>query len=271
LIDTALAYGNGHSERLIGQLLRQRKESIFVATKIPPRNLRWPAHGLAHEAFPASHIVESAEASLGNLGIERIDLMQLHVWHPNWLSSAEWYDALCDLREQGKIAHFGVSVNDHQPESALDLVRSGKVDTVQVIYNIFEQAPEDQLFPLCREKNVGVIARVPFDEGALTGGITPTTRLPKKDWRNIYFKANRKELVYQRIQKLQTLLGEEAPTLPLLALKFCLHHPAVSTVIPGMRSAEHAIENTSVCDSASLSSAMIAKLRPHRWEKNFYP
>ncbi len=270
-IDTALVYGDGHSERLIGEFLPERSERIYVATKVPPANFQWPARGSLPEVFPERHIRESTETSLRNLKLERIDLQQLHVWNPDWLGQDEWHRCLEDLRSAGKIARFGVSVNDHQPESAVALVRSGQVDTVQVIYNVFDQKPEEELFPACREQNVGVIVRVPFDEGALTGAITPETTFPKKDWRNHYFKGDRKEQVHRRVRKLEQLLGDEAKTLPELALRFCLHDPAVSTVIPGMRSPDHVESNTAVSDQPPLSPGLIEKLRAHRWEKNFYP
>ncbi len=205
-----------------------------------------------------------------NLGIEAIDLLQLHVWDPSWIEDSQWYDALKELQAMGKIVHLGISINDHQPNSALELVRSGKVDTDQVIYNIFDQACEDQLLSLCLEKDVGVIARVPFDEGALTGTITPETKFPKKDWRNFYFKGDRKRQVLDRVQELTKLLGVEVPTLPQLALRFCLHHEAVSTVIPGMRSVGHVEANLAASDQTALSGEMILSLRNQRWYKNFY-
>jgi aryl-alcohol dehydrogenase-like predicted oxidoreductase len=269
-VDTALAYGDGYSENLVGRFLRERKQRIYVATKVPPKNRIWPARGSLEEVFPPEHIIGCAETSLRNLKIETIDLLQLHVWDPSWFKEDSWYEVLRKLRDQGKISFFGISINDHEPNSALELVRSGKVDSVQVIYNIFDQSPEDQLFALCQQNNVGVIARVPFDEGALTGDITPETRFPKKDWRNYYFKGDRKQQVFERVGKLKGVLDGEAKTLPELALKFCLSHPAVSTVIPGMRTAAHVESNVGVSEAPRLSAQMIQKLRQHRWEKNFY-
>lgn len=270
-IDTALAYGNGHSEELVGRVARERSETLYVATKVPPKNEKWPSQGTLDEVFPADHIVQSTEQSLSNLGFERIDLQQLHVWDPSWLAREEWYEALDQLRAEGKIRYFGVSVNDHQPGSAVGLVRSGKVDTVQVIYNIFDQSPEDELFVACRQENVGVIARVPFDEGALTGKITPDTEFPKGDWRRLYFKGDRKQEVHARVEELRQLLNGEVGTLPELALRFCLHHPAVSTVIPGMRSVQHVEENIAVSSRPKLSDRVLSSLRRSRWIRNFYP
>ena len=211
--DTALVYGNGHSETLIGKVLRQTKEHVYVATKVPPKNFHWPASGRLDEAFPREHIVNCVERSLVNLGVETIDLLQLHVWSPDWLLEEEWYATLCRLRESGKVAYFGVSVNDHEPDSALEVVSSGKIDTVQVIFNIFDQSPLDRLFLACEKMQVGVIVRVPFDEGSLTGKITPTTTFPKGDWRNRYFSGDRRRQVCERVSRLETLLGEEVTTL----------------------------------------------------------
>jgi len=270
-LDTALVYGNGHSEKLVGEVVRARSERIYVATKVPPKNRIWPARGSLEEVFPSDYIVDCVENSLRNLGLERIDLLQLHLWDSEWLKRDEWFETLTELRQQGKMAYFGVSINDHQPDSALELVRSGKIDTVQVIYNIFDQSPEDRLFSTCLEQNVGVIVRVPFDEGSLTGKITPQTVFPKGDWRHAYFKGDRKEQVHERITVIESLLGEESNSLPDLALRFCLHPEAVSTVIPGMRSIKHVLANSSASEQPRLSSAMIEGLRKHRWVRNFYP
>ncbi|GAB4120017.1 MAG: aldo/keto reductase [Acidobacteriota bacterium] len=270
-IDTALAYGDGHSERLCGRVLKERKERLYLATKVPPMNLIWPARGTLDEVFPTHHIIGCVERSLRNLAVERIDLVQLHVWDPSWLARDDWYETLCRLRDQGKLSFFGISINDHQPDSALEVVRSGRIDTVQVIYNIFDQSPEDHLFAACQQMDVGVIARVPFDEGSLTGKITPDTVFPEGDWRNEYFKGDRKREVWERVSRLMPLLGTEVSTLPELALRFCLHHPAVSTVIPGMRTVRHALDNIRVSDLPPLSPSLIERLREHRWVRNYYP
>jgi aryl-alcohol dehydrogenase-like predicted oxidoreductase len=270
-IDTALVYGNGHSEQLVGEVVRERPERIHVASKIPPKNFRWPSHGTLDEVFPSRHIVESVEHSLANLKIECIDLIQFHVWNAAWLSNEAWFETVQELRRQGKFNFFGVSIDDHKPDSALDLVRSGKVDTVQVIYNIFDQSPEDALFDACREADTGVIVRVPFDEGALTGKITPETVFPPGDWRERYFAGDRKREVHERTRQLAELLGEEVETLPELALRFCLHPVAVSTVIPGMRTTRHVAANVSASDRPPLSPRTLSELRKHRWVRNFYP
>jgi aryl-alcohol dehydrogenase-like predicted oxidoreductase len=271
-IDTALAYGQGHSERLVGQVVKQRREAIYVATKIPPRNRRWPAHKGTplRETFPAQYIRECTESSLRNLKVDVIDLQQFHVWDDEWTDDAEWYDMICTLKEEGKIRFFGVSVNDHEPQNAIRITDSGKIETVQVIYNIFDQSPAEQLLPLCLEREVGVIVRVPFDEGGLTGQITPETSFPEGDFRARYFRGERKVQVYERAKRLEQLLGKEAATLPELALRFCLSHNAVSTVIPGMRTLEHVEMNVAVSNGRGLSKELLDELKNHQWLRNFY-
>lgn len=271
-VDTALVYGEGHSERLIGRFLKERKDKIVVASKIPPMNRHWPARRgtKLSEAFPFDHIITSTETSLRNLGVDSIDIQQFHVWTDEWTDIPEWFEAISHLKEQGKIRFFGVSLNDHQPENALNLGASGRVDTFQVIYNIFDQASEVKLFPLCVENNIGVIVRVPLDEGALTGSVTSSTVFPKGDFRDKYFRGDRKQQVEERVERLRTLLGVEARTLPDLALRFCLSNAAVSSVIPGMRKTRHVEANCSVSDGKMLSQALLETLRQHRWGKDFY-
>jgi aryl-alcohol dehydrogenase-like predicted oxidoreductase len=271
-IDTALVYGDGHSETLVGKFVKERKEGITVASKIPPKNQRWPARKGTHlrDAFPYDHIISSTEQSLRNLGLEQIDLQQFHVWTDEWTDEAEWYDAITRLKEEGKIRYFGISINDHEPGSALQVGASGKVDAFQVIYNIFDQSPETDLFPLCREKNIGILARVPLDEGGLTGAITSSTTFAPGDFRNNYFKGNRKEHLEARVKKLTPLLGGESATVAELALRFCLAAEAVSTVIPGMRTVRHAEANCRLSDGRTLSASLLQELGKHRWERNFY-
>lgn len=272
LIDTALAYGPGHSERLVGQLVRERQETIAVATKVPPKNNRWPASpGVpVAEIFPGAHIIESCESSLQNSGLEILDLLQLHVWHDDYLSQGDWQAAFDRLKQAGKVRFVGISINDHDPASALRAVASGIFDTVQVIYNIFDPTPAEELLPLCLKHDVGVLARVPLDEGGLTGAITPDASFAEGDFRNRYFKGDRKRQVFERAQALEALLGEEAASLPELALRFCLSHPAVSTVIPGMRSVRNVERNVALSDGRCLSPGLLAQLSRHAWPRNFY-
>jgi aryl-alcohol dehydrogenase-like predicted oxidoreductase len=270
--DTALVYGNGHSEQILGTFLKERHDSLYVASKIPPRNMAWPARqgSTIAQTFPYSHIIRSTEQSLKNLGVDTIDIQQFHVWHDDWTDVAEWYEAIAALREEGKIRFVGISINDHQPSNALRAVASGKIDAVQVIYNIFDQSPREHLFQACLRSDVGVIVRVPFDEGGLTGHISPETTFPPGDWRDSYFRGDRKRQVSERVEKLRPLLGPEALTLPELALRFCLHPPAVSTVIPGMRTVSNVESNCSVSDGRRLSQELLYALQQHAWDRNFY-
>ncbi len=271
LIDTALAYGEGHSEQLVGQVVRETGHKIYVATKVPPKNLLWPARrGIGiDQVFPYHYIMECAEQSLKNLGLEAIDLLQLHVWNPEWLDADDWRRAFRDLKRSGKVLALGISINDHEPESALDLIRTGLIDTVQVIYNIFDQTPERELFPLCLKENIGVLARVPLDEGSLTGNINENTTFPPGDFREFYFKGDRKKQVVQHVEALKKDLGGGAD-LPSTALRFCLSHPAVSTVIPGMRKVRHAEANAALSDQGALPEETISTLKRHAWDRNFY-
>jgi len=277
LIDTALAYGQGHSERLIASVLDRHPERhrIIIATKIPPMYSVWPARATTpfEKVFPARHIVDCVERSLANLKVDALPLEQFHVWNDAWLSDPAWpetRDTMVRLVEQGKVLHWGVSVSDHAPETALGLLADPLIDTAQAIYNIFDRSPERGLFDMAREKPLGVIVRVPFDEGALTGAIGPETVFPAGDWRERYFRGERKAEAARRAADLEALLGEEARSLPELALRFCLSRPEVSTVISGMRSARHAEENASVSDGRVLSAGLLEQLGRHAWEKNWY-
>ncbi|MEY2192720.1 aldo/keto reductase [Neobacillus sp. BF23-41] len=271
-IDTALGYGNGHSERLVGQVMRERQETIYVSTKIPPKNRIWPAQPgvISAEAFPKEYIITCTEESLRNLGIETIDVQQFHVWSDDWVNQGDWLEAIEQLKKQGKIKYFGVSINDHQPENAIKLIETGLVDTVQVIYNIFDQGPEDALLPACEKHKVGVIVRVPLDEGGLTGRITPESQFEEGDFRNNYFKNERKLEVYNRVQSIVTDLNISVDDMAETALRYILSHSAVSTVIPGMRSIRNVERNCKVRDGKGLSIEAVEKLKSHRWVRNFY-
>lgn len=271
-IDTALAYGDGHSEQLVGQV-RKRHPKILVATKIPPKNYRWPARpGVPlSDCFPTDWIMQCTERSLKNLGVDTIDVQQLHVWSPEWTANDEWREAAAQLKKQGKVRFFGVSVNDHQPSSVMEVLRTGLIDTIQVIYNIFDQSPGDGLLALCKELNVGVIARVPFDEGGLTGNIKPGVTFPEGDWRHRYFSGDRPRQVFERVEKLRADVAGHTKSLTEAALRFCLSDPAVSTVIPGMRRPVYAEQNCAASDLGPLPAELLAKLKTHRWDRNFYP
>jgi aryl-alcohol dehydrogenase-like predicted oxidoreductase len=267
-IDTAAVYGDGHSEQLVGSVVRSASETVYVATKVPPKTRQWPARPgtRAQDAFPADWIVESTEGSLRDLGLETIDLQQLHVWSDEWVGQGDWLDGVERLKADGKIRFFGVSINDHQPANAIRLIESGVVDTVQVIYNIFEQSPEDELFAAVQKANVGVIVRVPFDEGGLTGKITPETEFPPGDFRNAYFGGGRKQETWDRVHAIAADLEIPIERLPEIALRFCFTHPAVSTVIAGMRALRNVDANAAAAAAGPLSEREIEILRAHRWE-----
>ena len=276
--DTALAYGNGHSERLIGDVLKAdvRAGRVVVATKVPPRNEEWPGKAgkpLA-DVFPDRHLAASTEQSLRNLGVEALPLQQLHVWHDAWLDDPEWqasYDRIVRLKREGKVLHWGISINDHAPETALRVLEDPIFETAQVIYNIYDRSPERALFQLAKTKPLGVIVRVPFDEGALTGQIRSDTIFPAGDWRAEYFSGDRRAEAERRGKALAQVLDDEVQTLPELALRFCLSSPAVATVIPGMRRAAHVRQNVAAAEKGRLTPGMLAKLEGHAWEKNWYP
>ncbi|HEX2862929.1 MAG TPA: aldo/keto reductase [Deinococcales bacterium] len=270
-IDTALAYGEGVSERLVGQAIRAADRPVVVASKVPPKNRVWPARPGTplSEAFPRDYIVECTERSLSHLGLETLDVIQLHVWSDEWADQDDWKEAARTLKDNGMIRAFGLSINDHEADNALKALDTGLIDTVQVIYNIFEQRPEERLFPRCQELGVGVIVRVPFDEGGLTGSIRPDTVFEKGDWREHYFSGNRKQEVFDRVEKLR-FLERDGRTLPEAALRFCLSNPAVSTVIPGMRSPRRVDENARAGDGKGLPAEDLQALKAHAWPRNFY-
>lgn len=272
LVDTALAYGEGRSERLVGRVLRERRETVYVATKVPPRNRAWPAtrEVPVSETFPSHYVSECCDSSLRNLGVERIDLLQLHVWHDAYLEQDGWRGALEKLKAAGKVRLVGASVTEHDTDSAMQAVEADVFDAFQVLVNVFEQRPAERFLPACREYGVGVLARVPFDEGALTGSVTPETTFPPGDFRNRYFRGDRRREVQARVQRLRALLGAEARTLPELALRYCLSLPAVSTVIPGMRRTQNVDANALAGDGRALSAGLLRSLGAHAWPRNFY-
>ncbi|WP_288480807.1 aldo/keto reductase [uncultured Deinococcus sp.] len=270
-IDTAMGYGDGHSERLVGEVARAHPGTL-VATKISPKNMQWPAapDTAAEQAYPAEHVVRMTEASLERLGLPSIDVQQFHVWNDDWLGQGDWQDAVTQLKRDGKIRHFGISINDHQPDNAVKAVEAGVVESVQVIYNVFDQSPQDRLLDACRANGVGVIVRVALDEGSLTGNITPETTFPEGDWRNRYFGGQRKTELQGHLRALEQDLGIDTARLPETALRFVLSHPAVSTVIVGMRSVRNVERNVALGDGEGLPAEQVQKLYRHRWDRNWY-
>lgn len=270
--DTALGYGNGHSEELLGEVFSKVRDKVIIATKIPPKTYRWPVLPTepVTETFPKDWVIKCNEESLRHLKTDYIDIQQLHAWTDAYNEQLDWYEGLMKLREQGKVRYFGVSSNDWDPYGPVNLIKSGRIDSVQVIYNIFEQRPEEQLLPSALEHNVGIIVRVPFEEGLLTGKITPDYKFEENDWRARWLIPERIREAYERVEKLKGFLSEDIPDLPTLALKFVLSHPAVSTVIPGMRKVAHVENNVRASDGKLLPAEILKELKKfafvHGWK-----
>jgi aryl-alcohol dehydrogenase-like predicted oxidoreductase len=267
--DTAWAYGDGLSKEILKKTLKRHAgKKLYTATKIPPKNRKWPSkpHFTIWEVFPADYIIEYTEKSLKNLGVDSIDLQQFHVWEDNWAQTDEWKEATTKLTQQGKVQAWGVSVNRWEPDNCLETLNTGLIDAVQVIYNIFDQSPEDNLLPLCREKNIGVIARVPFDEGTLTGTLTKDTVFPEKDWRATYFV---KENLLSSVEHADALkpLIPQGMTMAEMAIRFILSNPDISTTIPGMRRIRNVESNMSCSDGKRLPINLLHDLKDHRWDR----
>jgi aryl-alcohol dehydrogenase-like predicted oxidoreductase len=267
--DTAWGYGSGRSEQILGQVRRKHPDRpLILATKIPPKNLTWPSRRgfTLDDCFPPDHIREYTEKSLENLGVAAIDLQQFHVWEDAWAKDERWQRAVEDLKRQGLIRAIGISVNRWEPANVLATLRTGLIDAVQVIYNIFDQAPEDELFPLCRELDIAVIARVPFDEGTLTGTLTKATHWPEGDWRNSYFVPENLNASVDRAEALRPLVPR-GMSMPELALRWILENPTVSTIIPGMRKRRHVESNLTVSDGHRLDPGLVMRLKAHRCDR----
>ena len=266
---TAWAYGDGHSEKLLGAIINQNpRVKLYAATKIPPKNRKWPSRrefGL-DDCYPPDYIEQYVNYSLANLAVETIDLIQFHTWEDAWLEDRRWVDKMNQLKQEGKIKAVGISLNRWEPWNGVKAVRSGLIDAVQVIYNIFDQNPEDELFPACQEMDVGVIARVPFDEGTLTGTLTLDSTWPAGDWRNLYFVPENLQASVERAEKLRSLVPA-GMTMPEMALRFILNNPIVSTIIPGMRKLHHVESNLATSDAGPLPEDLHAALRAHRWDR----
>ena len=267
--DTAWGYGEGKSESLLGELVRANNDKrLYTATKIPPRNFKWPSKReyTLEDCFPPDHIQEYVEKSLANAGLDSFDLMQLHTWEDSWLQDDRWSAKMADLKAQGLFHAIGISINRWEPWNGVKAVESGLIDAVQVIYNIFDQNPKDELFPACREHDVAVIARVPFDEGTLTGTLTKESTWPEGDWRNTYFVAENLNSSVEHADRLKPLVPK-GMTMPEMALRFILSEPTVSTMIPGMRKARHVEMNLAASDAGPLEPSLTAELEKHRWDR----
>ena len=271
--DTAYVYGNGRSENLLGQVIRANPDKkLYTATKIPPKNMQYPTlpDYTLDECYPPDHIEEFLHKSLENARLESYDLLQIHTWNDDWTEESGWSNILDSLKRQGLIRACGISINRWEPWNGVKAVRSGKIDSVQVVHNIFDQNPEDELFPACAEMDVAVIARVPFDEGSLTGTMTVDTTFPEGDFRNIYFAPDKLGPIIEHVEALKPLVGDDS-SMPEMALRYILSHPAVSTIIPGMRKLRHVDANIAASDLGPLSASLLEKLRGHRWVRKRAP
>ncbi|MEN7546632.1 aldo/keto reductase [Rapidithrix thailandica] len=271
-IDTALAYGNGKSEKIIGKVLSDRSEEVYVATKIPPKVGAWPPtpYCKIEERYPEEYLRESLETCLKNLNTECIDILQLHTWTRAWNKYPSALEVLQKFKKEGKIRYIGVSTPEHDQNALIGLMKGGWLDTVQVIYNIFEQEPVAEFLPTALEQEVGVIVRMAFDEGILTGKYTPDHQFPKEDFRSKYFEGDRLERAVRRVEKIKSDLQTSGFTMPQAALKFAMKPPAVSTVISGIRNAQQAERNTAVADMPDLPEEYMEMLRHHYWVRAFW-
>lgn len=267
--DTAWAYGDGLSEQILNKTIKRHPgKKLYVATKIPPKNRKWPSRrgSALKDVFPADYIIEYTEKSLVNLGVDSIDLQQFHVWEDGWAQEDEWKETIAQLTRQGKVKAWGLSVNRWEPDNCLETIRTGLIDGIQVIYNIFDQAPEDHLLPLCREKNIGVIARVPFDEGTLTGTFTKETTFPENDWRASYFVPDNLHSSVEHADALKPLIPA-GMSMPEMALRFILSNPDIATTIPGMRKIRNVEANMASSDGKGLQADLLKQLKAHRWDR----
>jgi len=280
-VDTAWAYGYSDekpdrhpSEELIGKFLKElgRKREVVIATKVAPKNWHWPAwrKDKITDVFPNKHIEKQVDDSLRSLGVDVIDLVQFHVWQDDWVNEDGWKETIQKIMDSGKVKHWGISINDYQPSNCLKTLETGLISSIQFIFNIFHQKPTEKLLPYAKKNNIGLIARVPLDEGGLAGKFTKQTEFPKGDFRRKYFGGKRLDELIKRTDELKRLLGEEAETLPELALRYILSFNAVSAVIPGMRRLKHVKANTAVSDKGRLSKELMEELKNHAWERNFY-
>lgn len=271
--DTAWAYGEGKSDGLLGEIMeRNPGKRLYAASKVPPGNDQWPALPTYRYAdvFSPQHVFKYADLIRKKLRVDTIDLLQFHVWTDEWTDEPEFRATVEKLKHDQWIRFFGLSINRWEPENGIRALHTGLVDVVQVIYNIFDQAPQDELLPVCQELNIGVIARVPFDEGSLGGKMTLETRFPKDDWRSGYFGPENLADTIQRVEKLKKVVPA-GMTLPEMALRFILSHPAVSTTIAGMRKAEHVRQNIAASDAGPLDRNLLAELKKHRWDRTPQP
>jgi aryl-alcohol dehydrogenase-like predicted oxidoreductase len=269
--DTALAYGDGHSEKLLSKAFGKSSD-VIIASKVPPINKVWAIKSGSplQKTFPKKYVLDSLDETLKNLGRDSVDIYQFHTWIDDWASQPEWQETAREMKKSGKARFVGISVQNHQPANVIKALETGLVETVQVIHNIFDQSPEDELYPYAQKNSIGIIVRVPFDEGSLTGKINPETRFPEGDFRNIYFAGERKRDVWDRIQGITEDLNIDVAQMPEYALRYILAQPAVSTIIPGMRNTKHVQANVAASDLGPLPAETVKQLHKYRWVRDYY-
>jgi aryl-alcohol dehydrogenase-like predicted oxidoreductase len=269
--DTAMGYG---SEGILGQAFKDRRDKVVIATKISPKTQNWPTldHEPIETTYPEDWIIKCTDDSLKKLGTDYIDVQQFHSWADPYTNVDSWWNAVQKLKQQGKIRAWGVSTNDWNPYNTVRLVESGRADTIQVIYNLMDQRPDEKLLPAAQKHQVGIIVRVPFEEGLLTGKVREGHTFPEGDWRADFLTPERLTEAEPHIQAYEKELDGTYKDLPTLALKFILAHPAVSAAIPGMRRTAHVEANTAVSDLPAMPAEQVAKLRGLRWHHGWkYP
>jgi len=271
-IDTAAGYGDGKSERIIARVLKSSSERVWVATKTPPTPGPWPPtpYCSADDRYPESYLRSNIETRLRNLDTDCLDILQLHTWTRAWNRDPKPLERLKKMQQEGLIRYIGLSTPEHDQNCVIDLMRRGYLDVVQVIYNIFEQEPAAELLPAALEYGVGIIVRVVFDEGVLTGKYSAHSTFPRGDFRNSYFAGDRLGRAVARVQRIKRDISGFGMTLPQVAIKFALSHPAVSTVIPGIRNRAQAEANAAVSGLPDLPDELLVRLRKHNWRRAFW-
>ena len=271
-IDTAAGYGDGKSEKIIGEFLKGRKERVYVSTKTPPVQGKWPPSPYCRigDRYPEAYLRSSVEERLRNLQTDALDILFLHTWTRAWNDTPIALEILHSMKQEGLIRHVGISTPEHDQNCVIELMRSGLLDVVQVIYNIFEQEPAAQLLPVAQEENVGIVVRVAFDEGVLTGKYRGHETFSPDDFRSKYFAGDRLQRSVERVEAIRHDFRDHSLSMAELALKFSLSHPATGTVIPGMRNREQALKNTEVSARPDLTKEDLTLLRKHAWNRGFW-
>jgi aryl-alcohol dehydrogenase-like predicted oxidoreductase len=276
LIDTAAGYGEGHSEKIIAGVLAERSEDIFVATKTPPTSGPWPPSPYCRwqDRYSAAYLRDNVHQRLQNLKRDRIDLLQLHTWTAAWNDDPQPLLVLRQLKEQGKIGLIGVSAPEHDQACVIQLMRDGLIDTVQVIFNLFQQEAASQILPVAAETGTGVLIRVALDEGSLTGKYGADHEYAESDFRRKFFQGDRQNRTVNRVNEIRRDLErfgiDDQYSLADVALKFVLARPEVSSVLVGMRNTDQVEKNCRVSTRRDLNPEIIQHLHRHDWRRGVW-